>query len=260
MDTFDYRKSAGLTTLTASISEFQYKKHCHEEYAVGVTLRGNQQFHLNGSLMTSGPGEIILFNPQQIHDGMSQEKSGIDYVMVYIDVELLADAAGGNEPLRFSTPVVRSRSLRRNILALANAVSGSREDALRSELLLSLTEHFHGVPRAAFPTKNDAVIRRAKDMILCGTDGGTTLKLKDICREISVPEYTFIRMFKAGTGISPYQYYLNCKIEKAKQIIQRSRDVYLAVAECGFVDLSHLNRHFKSRYGVTACDYMSSIP
>ncbi|WP_425280879.1 helix-turn-helix domain-containing protein [Paenibacillus brasilensis] len=68
-----------------------------------------------------------------------------------------------------------------------------------------------------------------------------------------------MRVFNAHTGISPYQYFLNCKIERAKQLIEKNRDTYSAVAKCGFVDLTHLNKHFKSVYGTTAFEYMSHL-
>ena len=32
-----------------------------------------------------------------------------------------------------------------------------------------------------------------------------------------------------------------------------------AVADCGFVDLTHLNRHFKRVFGVTAYEYMLQL-
>ena len=66
-------------------------------------------------------------------------------------------------------------------------------------------------------------------------------------------------MFKSHTGITPYQYFLKCKIERAKQIIVKNKDVYSAVTQCGFVDLTHLNKHFKCIYGTTAYEYMSHL-
>jgi AraC-like DNA-binding protein len=66
-------------------------------------------------------------------------------------------------------------------------------------------------------------------------------------------------MFKSTTGISPYQYFLNLKVEKAKKIVESSGDVYLAVEGCNFVDLTHLNKHFKSCYGITAYEYALSV-
>lgn len=85
------------------------------------------------------------------------------------------------------------------------------------------------------------------------------LMLDEICKEIHLSKFQFIRVFKAHTGISPYRYFLNCKIERAKQLIEKNKDIYSAVAACGFVDLTHLNKHFKSMYGTTAHDYASHI-
>ena len=82
------------------------------------------------------------------------------------------------------------------------------------------------------------------------------LNLGDISNELGLSKFQFIRLFKGRAGITPYQYFLNCKIERAKQLIEEKRDVYAAVAECGFVDLTHLNKHFKSVYGVTAFEYL----
>lgn len=34
MDKFIYKKSAGITALSASFTDFTYKKHSHKEYAI----------------------------------------------------------------------------------------------------------------------------------------------------------------------------------------------------------------------------------
>lgn len=81
------------------------------------------------------------------------------------------------------------------------------------------------------------------------------LKLDDLCKEFGLSKYQFIREFKTHTGISPYQFFLNCKVEHAKQSIEKTKDIYAAVVDCGFVDLTHLNRHFKSVFGITAHEY-----
>jgi Putative threonine efflux protein len=48
------------------------------------------------------------------------------------------------------------------------------------------------------------------------------------------------------------------KVERAKQLIKK-QDVYSAVAECGFVDLTHLNKHFKCIFGIMAFKYLTSL-
>ena len=68
MEQFIYKKLSQITALSASFTDFTYKKHCHKEYALGVTLRGIQQYNLEGSLQSSYKNGVMLFNPEQSHD------------------------------------------------------------------------------------------------------------------------------------------------------------------------------------------------
>ncbi|MGG0848343.1 helix-turn-helix domain-containing protein [Peribacillus simplex] len=257
MDKFIYKKSAGITALSASITDFKYKKHSHKEYAIGVTLRGIQQYNLNGSLQLSYQNGVMLFNPEQAHDGRAHDEQGLDYVMLYIEPQLLLEVIEKKDIVRFSTPIVYDYRLEQRILSLSNAILSEKDDALCSELLLSLTDSLIQTNLSTDYKKDNALIRKAKDML--HTNLENVLKLDEICKELNLSKFKFIRSFKAHTGISPYQYFLNCKIERAKQLIEKNGDIYSAVAECGFVDLTHLNKHFKSVYGTTAFEYISHL-
>ncbi|WNS44643.1 AraC family transcriptional regulator [Paenibacillus sp. MMS20-IR301] len=256
MEIFNYKKSAEILSLSATMADFTYKKHCHEEYALGVTLRGIQQYHLGGSLHSSHRNGVMLFNPQQYHDGSSYDRAGIDYVMLYIKPEMFTEVLGGHE-LRFTTPIVYDSRLARCILSLNRAVQNGADDALCTELLLQLAAEAARTDIAADPRTDNTFIRRAKEMMYCSLD--QVLKLDDLAQEFSLSKYQFIREFKAHTGISPYQFFLNCKVEHARQSIEKTRDIYAAVADCGFTDLTHLNRHFKSMFGVTPYEYIAQL-
>ncbi|TMV45173.1 AraC family transcriptional regulator [Paenibacillus mesophilus] len=257
MDKFVYKKSAGITALSASMTEFKYKKHAHQEYAIGVTLRGIQHYNLDGSLQLSYQNGIMLFNPEQAHDGMAHDKAGLDYVMLYIEPQLLLEAVEKKDIVRFSTPIVYDRKLEQRILNLSHAILSEKDEAMCWEMFLSLADSLIQTNLSADDKKDNALIRKAKDML--HTNLEHVLKLDEICYELHLSKFQFIRLFKAHTGISPYQYFLNCKIERAKQLIEKNKDIYSAVAACGFVDLTHLNKHFKSVYGTTAFEYLSHI-
>ncbi|KPU45993.1 HTH-type transcriptional activator RhaR [Oxobacter pfennigii] len=257
MEKFVYKKSAGITALSASFADFKYKKHCHEEYALGVTLRGVQQYNMDGSLQSSYQDGVMLFNPEQVHDGSSQDKSGVDYVMAYINPKLFLEILGKRDLVRFSSPIVYNYRLEQSILNLINAIFRDEDESMCSELLLTLVDNFSQTEISKWFKKNNILIKKAKEMIYFNL--GNVLRIDDICRELDMSKFQFIRAFKANTGISPYQFFLNCKVEHAKQLIEKNKDIYFAVTECGFVDLTHLNRHFKSIYGITAFEYMSDI-
>ena len=257
MNKFVYKKSADITALSASFADFEYKKHSHKEYALGVTLRGIQQYNLDGSLQSSYQNGVMLFNPEQPHDGKAHDKAGIDYVMLYIEPTLFLDILEKKDIVRFSSPIVYNYRLEQRILSLSNAILRGKDEALCSELLLSLADSFTQTNLCISYKKDNNLIRKAKDMICCNLEN--VLRLDDICKELDMSKFRFIRLFKANAGISPYQYFLNCKVELAKQLIEKNKDVYSAVVECGFVDLTHLNKHFKSIYGITAFEYMSQL-
>lgn len=257
MDKFIYKKSAGITALSASITDFTYKKHSHKEYAIGVTLRGIQHYNLDGILHLSYQNGVMLFNPEQAHDGMAHDETGLDYVMLYIDPQLLLEVIEKKDIIRFSNPIVYNYRLKQRILSLSNAILSEKDETLCSELLVSLTDNLIQTDFSTDNKKDNTLIRKAKDML--HTNLENIPKLDEICKVLDLSKFKFIRLFKAHTGISPYQYFLNCKIEHAKNLIEKNRDIQLAVAECGFVDLTHLNRHFKSVYGTTAFEYMSSL-
>ena len=257
MNKFIYRKAAGITALAASFTDFKYKKHCHEEYALGVTLHGIQQYNLDGSLQSSYQNGVMLFNPEQVHDGWSQDKTGIDYIMLYIESKLFLQILNKKDRIRFFSPIIYNDELEQKILFLAKAILSGKDEALCNELLLSLADCFGQVDISAAYYKDNSLIKKAKEMIHDSLENG--LRLDTICAELNMSKFQFIRMFKAKTGISPYQYFLNCKIEHAKRLIEKNQDIYSAVTECTFVDLTHLNRHFKSRYGLTAFQYLSHL-
>lgn len=257
MEKFNYKKSADILALSASMTDFTYKKHCHEEYALGVTLRGIQQYNLDGSFQSSHKNGVMLFNPEQYHDGSAFDKAGIDYVMLYIKPALFLEIMGKKELVHFSSPIVYDAQLAQCILSLSQAIQHGKDESLCNELLLTLVDLVSKTEIDTAHRNNSALVKRAKEMMFCNIDN--VLKLDDLCKEFNLSKYQFIREFKAHTGISPYQFFLNSKVEHAKQSIEKNKDIYTAVAEYGFVDLTHLNRHFKSVFGITAYEYMSQL-
>ena len=257
MDRFVYRKQAGITALSASFTDFKYKNHAHKEYALGVTLRGIQEYNLEGSHQLSHQNGIMLFSPDQPHDGMAHDRTGLDYIMVYIETEQFLEILGRKEMFRFSSPIIYNQELKQKIINLHSAILNKMDEAFCSELLLSLGDSFTRPGLIKAYRNENSLIKKAKNMIHGNLEN--VIKLDDICNELEMSKFQLIRMFKSNTGISPYQYFLTCKIEFAKEIIEKTHDIYSAVAECDFVDLTHLNKHFKRIYGITAFQYLSDL-
>ena len=167
------------------------------------------------------------------------------------------DILGKKDMVRFASPVVYNQALGMSIINLSNAIQNGEEEALCSELLLALVENFQSTNIFRDCKRDTKQPLKAMVMIYAKIDD--VISLDELCKEFSISKYQFIRSFKANAGISPYQYFIFCKVNRAKQLLHEKRDIYSAVAECGFVDLSHLNKHFKRIYGITAFEYKSHL-
>lgn len=78
------------------------------------------------------------------------------------------------------------------------------------------------------------------------------ISLDAIAAHLSMSRYHFCRLFKQSTGLSPHQYVIQQRVERAKQLLQQGGMTIGEVAiACGFTHQSHLNRHFKRLTGVT---------
>ncbi len=78
----------------------------------------------------------------------------------------------------------------------------------------------------------------------------SNIDIEDICREINVSPFHFIRSFKQKTGYSPHQYLLNVRIEKAQELLRAGEYSVSEVAMlCGFVSLPHFSNTFKRLVG-----------
>jgi len=78
------------------------------------------------------------------------------------------------------------------------------------------------------------------------------IKLNDIAKILDLSQYYFCHMFKESTGVAPYKYVIQQRVEKAKNLIKTSKLSLADIAyECGFSSQSQMTQHFRKCVGVT---------
>jgi AraC family transcriptional regulator len=79
----------------------------------------------------------------------------------------------------------------------------------------------------------------------------TDLTVSGIAQAVYMSPYHFARLFKASTGQSPYQYVVEARVRKAKDLLTTGKfTISEAAYHVGFADQSHLTRNFKRVFGL----------
>jgi AraC family transcriptional regulator len=79
----------------------------------------------------------------------------------------------------------------------------------------------------------------------------TDLTVSGIAQAVGMTPDNFTRLFKESTGQSPYRYVVEARVRKAKELLTTGKfTISEAAHHVGFVDQSHLTRHFKRVFGL----------
>lgn len=78
------------------------------------------------------------------------------------------------------------------------------------------------------------------------------VQLIELAALAQMSPYHFLRLFKQSMGVTPHQYILQRRIERAKCLLQHGElSIAEVAASVGFCDQSHFTRYFKRVVGVT---------
>lgn len=210
---------------------------------------------------TSMPGDVAVIPPYVTHRAITVDES--EFIALTLDSELVAKIANESldsdvieiiphfskpDPLIYQIGLALKRALESN-----NSVSRLYADSMATALSAHLLQHYSapkhclqnyrgGLPKHKLQRVTKYIIDHLAEDLLLGA----------MAQEVGMSRYHFARLFKQSTGLSPYQYVIHCRIERAKMLLLQSKLKISEVASIvGFADQSQFTRHFKRLLGVT---------
>ena len=110
-------------------------------------------------------------------------------------------------------------------------------------------------------SRTNAMIRQAKSLLEADLNG--TLAMDDLVSQLAMSVTHFYRLFKEHTGMSPYQYHLQLRINRAKEMLHgTSLTVKEIAGKLHFESEFHFSKLFKKKtnFSPTAWRRLSSRP
>ncbi|HEY0287468.1 MAG TPA: AraC family transcriptional regulator [Pseudomonas sp.] len=181
------------------------------------------------------------------------------------DVENLVSASEGEGGFGAALVDPLMYQLIRSLLPALRSRQGTHQDSVEQAMLAlcaHLSQRFEP-NQPSRPAERVALSpwqeRRAKELMNSHMDQG--LSIARIASECSLSRSHFSRAFKKNTGVSPRDWFLQVRLDKAKGLLTDSALTISQISlDCGFADQSHFTRVFTRTVGVTPFTWRRSMP
>jgi AraC-like DNA-binding protein len=209
-------------------------------------------------------GHLMLFNPDEPHDGWSGSSGGFAYRMLYISVEGVSQlvdgtAAGDGRRSRlsqgmFAEPLSCDRELAAQFAAATDELltpASSLEAAERlSRVLREMFRRYAG-GRDNDDRRPAASPRISRVRDLLESRYGEDVTISAVADVAGMSRVHATRQFTSAYGMPPHAYLNQVRIRHAKQLLLEGSSAAAVAADVGFVDQSHFTRRFKRSVGVS---------
>jgi AraC-like DNA-binding protein len=126
-------------------------------------------------------------------------------------------------------------------------------------LVLQLLAHIHAIESAArTDSGHSELVERARAEMQRHVDEGIDVSV--IAKAVGVGYTRLLETFREYTGLTPYQYYLQMRIHRAKELLQNPNlSVKEAAAALNFENQYYFSRIFKKKTGITPSEWKRSV-
>ena len=253
----------GLSGLFARYRSHAFAPHSHETFVIGVFDAGSSIVRCEHEVATLSPADVLLINPGTIHSAGSATSEGRAYRGIYPSMELVADALPEipESQRRFDRMAIADPTVVSAVRADMDALFSDDEPESHEEAVIRMIGrlwHAAGAePRGVVAQEPARELDRVRELIADSAD--EPVSLRELAAEAGLSKYHLIRAFRRRFGVTPYAYFLERRVERARQLFDRGGSPAAVAAACGFADQSHLTRHFKRIVGVTPGEYAATV-
>jgi AraC family transcriptional regulator len=223
----------------------------HTDVRIAAVMAGTFRYRTSQGEAVLTPGAVLLGNKEDYFECGHDHSRGDRCLSFGFSPEFLDEMAlgvPGGPPPTFAVPRLPPLPSLVPLLAAAEVARDKETVGELEELAIRISSEVltlqHSARANREPTSKD--MRRVADVIhWIEGHARHPLTLKDLARMACMSRYHFVRIFSAVVGVTPYQYILSRRFNRACLGLRNSSSTIASVAvDAGFADLSTFNRQF----------------
>ncbi len=253
--------------LHAKYMRYAFARHTHEGVAIGVIEDGAESFWYRGANHVATRGNIVVFNPGEVHTGQGADERGWTFRIFYMDVRLLQRAASqtagrAKDIPFFRQPIIQDSHTAKLLHSLhvtleSDASRLERQSCFIWAFAQLVKKHADDRPIERSLGSDRSAVQRIREYLEDRYQHNVSLD--ELTRQANMSPYALIRAFRAKVGLPPHAFLNQIRIDRARHFLRRGDSLAEAAFSTGFVDQSHFTRHFKKLVGVTPGHYRNSF-
>ncbi len=230
------------------------RQHCRSNYSYGPAVRmywllhfvvsGKGKYFVDGNEYEVFAGQAFLIKPGEITTYQADEEEPWYYIWMGFDSE---DDKLSNLPY-----VLDMAELRKIFTKISAEFDFASDD--QPYAIARTWEVFGVLTSNSFVASEGSHISRAINIIK--RQYMLDISVQTISKELGLDRSYFSNLFKRSVGISPSQYLINYRMQKALTLLKCEKySVSVVATSVGFNDLFSFSRSFKKAFGVPPQKY-----